>query len=70
MKEEIKPILSEKHQSARDSLPEELKPVFDDLVTDYKFFAMKHHGSRFVSYAILADLIRNGWRLDGRKPLE
>jgi hypothetical protein len=54
---------SEKHEQARDSLPDELKPVFDDLVADYRFTAMKHHGSPFVSYIVLAEMVTLGWRL-------
>ncbi len=54
---------SEKHEKARDSLPEELKTVFDDFVADYKFSATKHHGSPFVSYIVLAEMVRAGWRL-------
>ena len=54
---------SEKHENARNSLPEELRPVFDDLVADYKFAATKHHGSPFVSYIVLAEMVRAGWRL-------
>lgn len=54
---------SEKHELARNSLPEDLIPVFDDLVADYRFAATKHHGSPFVSYIVLADLVRAGWRL-------
>jgi hypothetical protein len=50
----------------RESLPNDLKAVFDELVTDYKFLSTKHHGRAFVSYAILADLIRMGWRLSAR----
>ena len=53
---------SEKHEQARNSLPDELKPVFDDFVADYKFFGTKHYGSPFVSYAILAEMVRAGWR--------
>jgi hypothetical protein len=54
---------SEKHELARNSLPESLRPVFDDFVGDYKFAGMKHHGSPFVSYIILAEMVRAGWRL-------
>ena len=54
---------SEKHELARNSLPEDLLSVFDDLVADYRFAATKHHGSPFVSYIVLADLVRAGWRL-------
>ena len=54
---------SDKHEQAKGSLPEELRPVFDDFVTDYKFAATKHHGSPFVSYVVLAEMVRAGWRL-------
>ena len=54
---------SEKHELVRTSLPEELVPVFDDFVADYKFYATKHHGSPFVSYIVLAEMVKAGWRL-------
>ena len=53
---------SAKHEEARQSLPEGLHPVFDDLVNDYQFVATRRHGSPWVSYMVLADLIREGWR--------
>jgi len=59
---------SEKHELARHSLPDELKPVFDDFVTDYRFAATKHHGSPFVSYIVLAEMVKLGWRL-GAEPI-
>jgi hypothetical protein len=59
---------TEKHESARNSLPDELKSVFDDFVNDYRFVATKHHGSPFVSYVVLAEMVRMGWRL-GEDPL-
>jgi len=49
-------------EAVRQSLPEELRPVFDELEADYRFAAMKHHGKSFVSYKCLAELLRNGWR--------
>lgn len=54
---------SEKQIEARNSLPEELKPVFDDLVADYRYAATLRHGRPYVSYVVLADLIKAGWRL-------
>lgn len=54
---------SEKHEQVRNSLPEELRKVFDDFVDDYKFCGTKHHGSPFVSYVILAEMVKMGWRL-------
>lgn len=56
------PQFSEKQARARDALPDDQKPVFDALVAEYKFLASIHHKSPFVSYLILADLVRNGWR--------
>lgn len=46
----------------RQGVPEDLKPVFDDLVTDYRASSLEVVGKEFSSYAILADLIRKGWR--------
>jgi hypothetical protein len=40
-----------------------LRPVFDDFVVDYKFAATKHHGSPFVSYIVLAEMVNLGWHL-------
>jgi len=59
-------LLSEKHQKARQGLPDELKPIFDVLVAEYRFLATIHHRSPFVSYVVLADLVRNGWRPPGQ----
>jgi hypothetical protein len=61
------PKRSDKEQQARDSLPDELKPIFDDFVSDYKFYGTKHHGRPYVSYIVLAEMVRAGWRL-GAEP--
>ena len=58
----MEPARSQKHEEARDSLPEDLKSVFDQLVADYKYIATTRHGAPYVSYIVLADLIRSGWR--------
>jgi hypothetical protein len=52
-----------KEEEARDSLPEELRPIFDDFVADYKFHGTKRHGRPYISYIVLADMVRAGWRL-------
>ena len=54
---------TEKHEAARNSLPPDLRPIFDDFVADYKFHGTKRHGSPYVSYIVLADMVRAGWRL-------
>jgi hypothetical protein len=56
---------SEKHEQARNSLPDELRPIFDSFVEDYKFAGTIHHGSPFVSYIILAEMVKAGWRPSG-----
>jgi len=55
--------LSEKQIEARDSLPEDLGPIFDDFVADYKYVATMRHGRPYISYIVLADMVRAGWRL-------
>lgn len=56
---------SAKHEEARSSLREELKPIFDELAEHYRFWARARYGSPFVSYAVLSDLVRSGWRCSG-----
>jgi hypothetical protein len=53
---------SEKEQKARGALPSELRPIFDDFVADYKYAAVLRHGKPYVSYIVLADMVRAGWR--------
>ena len=59
---------TEKHEEARNTLPDELKPVFDEFVADYKYAASMRHGAPYVSYIVLADMVRAGWRCS-EKPL-
>lgn len=59
------PERSEKHELARRSVPEELRDVFDEFVEHYKFAGTKHHGSPFVSYIVLAEMVKLGWRCVG-----
>jgi hypothetical protein len=54
---------SEKQLEARNTLPEELRAVFDDFVSDYKYAASRRHGRPYISYIVLADMVRAGWRL-------
>lgn len=46
----------------RSRLPEDLRSEFDSLVETYRYYAFMHYERPFVSYKILADLIRDGWR--------
>lgn len=62
MKERATPQKSEKRLKAELSLPEELRPIFNQMIDEYQFAAFKHHGSRMVSPKVIAELIIMGWR--------
>ena len=60
---------SERQIGARNGLPDELKSVFDDFVADYLYASTMRYGKPYISYAVLADMIRAGWR-QGAEPLK
>lgn len=47
----------------REKLSPDLRDTFDLLVTNYRYYAFVHHLRPFVSYKVLADLVRAGWKL-------
>ena len=51
---------SKKHEHARNTLPDELKPVFDELVEDYPLATTVRYAQGYISFIVLADLIRVG----------
>jgi hypothetical protein len=53
---------SEKFIKAKNSLNPNLQSVFERLVNDYAFYALKNYGRNWAAYDVLADLIREGWR--------
>ena len=53
---------SPKFLQARESLPEDLRPIYDRMVEDYSFYALKHYGREWVAYMVIAELVENGWR--------
>ena len=53
---------SEKELEARNNLPEELKPIFDEFVNQYSFHTTRLFGRGYVAYEVLASLVRDGWR--------
>lgn len=56
------PVMSEKQKAAEDSLPADLIPVFRKLFEEYRFVARVHFRSGYISYVLLAELIKGGWR--------
>ena len=53
---------SEGYRSERERLSPDLRDEFDWLVLDYRYHALVHYAHPFVSYKVLADLVRGGWR--------
>ncbi len=54
---------SEKYIEAKNTLSDDLKPIYDEFVADYRYAATLRHGRPYVSYIVLADMVRAGWRL-------
>jgi hypothetical protein len=53
---------SPKFYEVRDSLPEELRSIYEEMVSSYAFYSLKYHGREWVSFQIIADLVKEGWR--------
>jgi len=53
------------YKQEKEKLPPQLRGEYDSLVAWYRFLATRHHSHPFVSYKVLADLIREGWRQSG-----
>lgn len=61
---------SPKYLESLKVLPDDLIPIFDELLEHYKFAAFKHHGQHIASPLVIAELVLLGWRLsaDLRQP--
>ena len=44
-----------------------MRTDFDALVLDYRHYASIHHKQPFVSYKVLAELVKIGWRGPSKK---
>ncbi|MEW6410925.1 MAG: hypothetical protein AB1483_00470 [Candidatus Zixiibacteriota bacterium] len=53
---------SMKEIEARNTLPQSSWDDFDQFVQDYKYCATLRHNKPYVSYIVLADMIKAGWR--------
>ncbi len=53
---------SEKYHKAKESLPDNLKPVYEEFVKQYAFHTEILYGRGYVAYSVLAALVRDGWR--------
>lgn len=57
-----KPVKSPKFLEARARLPEDLQPVFDQIVDEYHYRTCVRFGGGYVAYQVMADLVLMGWR--------
>ena len=66
---QAKATSDEKREAARLNLPDELRQIYDEMLSDYQHAAFMHHGWKWVSYSCIAELVRAGWRCTG-EPIE
>jgi hypothetical protein len=54
-------------EQARASLPDNKRKSFDELVDSVGKWSIYFYGTKFLSYAILSELVRDGWERTGEK---
>jgi len=47
---------------AREALPDELRPTFDLLCNEFVAWTRHYYGQSMVSYAVVKELVADGWR--------
>jgi hypothetical protein len=47
---------------ARERLPEDLRGTFDNLCDDTLAWSRYYYGTYLISYSILMELVKDGWR--------
>lgn len=58
----VKSSKGKSKEVAREELPIELRPHFDQLCEETIAWSKYYYGVQFISYAILMELIKSGWR--------
>jgi hypothetical protein len=51
-----------KKTEARDALPAELRPIFDQLCEETHYWSQYYYGATLISYSILKELVQDGWK--------
>ena len=49
-------------KDARETLPDELRTAFDQLCDETIAWSKHFYGTQFVSYSILMELVKSGWK--------
>ena len=53
---------SPKSLAAEERLPDDLKPVYRQMVEHYSFLTHVRYGRGYVAYEVIADMVLAGWR--------
>jgi len=61
MSEPHTPKRTKAYVDAEETLPVALRPTYEQLMAEYQFAALKHHGRPFCSPKVIAELVRMGW---------
>jgi hypothetical protein len=56
------PIDTPKSNEAEALLPDELRPVYRQMVEQYEFLTFLKHGRGYVAYQVIAQMVLAGWR--------
>jgi hypothetical protein len=56
------PIDSPRSREAEAKLPDELRPVYQQMVEQYEFLTQVQYGRGYVAYMVLAEMVLGGWR--------
>lgn len=59
------PIDSPKSKEAESKLPEDLRPIYHQMVRDYEYITHLQYGRGYVAYEVLAQMVLAGWRPSG-----
>lgn len=54
--------MSNERDKIREKLQETLKPIYDQIVVDYLYHSKVIYGHTFISYKILSELVKEGWK--------
>ena len=60
--EDARPKRTLIYLEAERMVPRESRRLLEQLVAEYRFASLKHHGRMFASPKVIAELILMGWR--------
>jgi hypothetical protein len=49
-------------EEAKTQLPEDMRPIFDQLCDETLQWSKYYYGTNLISYSILFELVKDGWK--------